>query len=102
MKRTLAQNRSLHAMFTEIAYALTEKGLDMKATLRQDVEIPWTARRIKEFLWKPIQYAIYGTDSTTELNTIQLQKVFEVLKKYLGEKGIEVNFPSEDFRNLIK
>lgn len=94
-QRTLKQNRALHLMFTQLAEELNDAGLDMRKTLKPGVEIPWEGKTIKEYLWRPIMKAQLGKESTTELNTKDIDKVFETIVRHLGEKfGIELQFPS--------
>jgi len=94
-KRTLAQNRSLHLMFTMLAEELNKQGLDMRKTLKPSIDIWWTSENLKEYLWRPIQKATVVKESTTELTTKEIDKVFEVLMKHLGEKfGVYIPFPS--------
>lgn len=93
--RTQRQNRALHLLFGILADQLNEAGLDMKKTLRKDVEIPWTASNIKEFLWRPVMTAQLGKKSTTEMTTKDIDRVFETLTRHLGQKfSIELDFPS--------
>ena len=82
-------------MFTQLAEELNDAGLDMRKTLKPGVEIPWEGKTIKEYLWRPIMKAQLGKESTTELNTKDIDKVFETIVRHLGEKfGIELQFPS--------
>ena len=97
--RTLKQNRSLHLYCQLLADALNDAGLDMRRTLKEDIEIPWTKENVKEFLWRPIQDAMFQQASTTELNTAQVGQVYEVLNRHMSEKkGVSVSFPEEDWR----
>lgn len=94
-KRTLKQNASLHKLFTLLSDELNTKGLDMKVVLKPAYQIWWTPVTVKEHLWKPLQNAMYLKKSTTELNTSEVNKVYEQLKHILGEKfGAEVDFPN--------
>jgi transcriptional regulator NrdR family protein len=94
-QRTSQQNKALYKMFSELADELTAQGKDMRVILKPDVDIPWTQNRIKEHIWRPLQKAMFGTQSTTELTTDQVDKVFQVIQKHLGEShGVEINFPS--------
>lgn len=94
-QRTLTQNRSLHLFFTHVAAALNMAGFDMKRTLRHDIEIPWDERSVKEYLWRPVQDAQLGKESTTELTTKDIDTIYETLNRYLGERtGVHVPFPS--------
>lgn len=96
-QRTLRQNRALHKMFGLLAEVLNDSGYDMRRTLKQDVEIPWSTETVKEFLWRPIQNAQLNKESTTELTTKDIDAVFETLNRHLGDKlGVHVPFPSID------
>lgn len=96
MKRTLRQNASLHLMFKQLADALNEAGLDVRTTLSEELEHPWTPYLIKELIWRRVQKSMYGKKSTTQLETGEIDKIFEVIIRYLGEtKGFECPpFPS--------
>ncbi len=53
-----------------------------------------TPEFIKE-VWKAIQFTMYRTTSTKDLTTKQIDEVFDVLNKFLGENfSIHVPFPS--------
>lgn len=94
-KRTLRQSRAIHLMFTQLAQELNEAGFDMKKTLKPEIEIMWNEYMVKEYLWRPIQKAQLGKESTTELTTREIDEVFEVLTRHLGTKlGIQLDFPS--------
>ena len=94
-KRTSQQNRALHLYFTLLADALNDGGFDMRETIRQDVDIPWTADTIKNNLWRPIQKAYFKKQSTTGLKKKEIDKVYDVLNKTIGERtGVHIDFPS--------
>lgn len=94
-QRTNQQNKALHVLFKMLADELNQSGLDMRRTLKQDVEIPWNDKTVKEYLWRPIQRAQLKKESTTELNTVEIDQVFDTINKHLGEKfGLHVDFPS--------
>jgi len=95
--RTDQQNKALHVLFNLLAQTLNDAGLDMRKTLKPDIDIPWTGVTVKEYLWRPIQRAQLDKESTTELTTIEIDKVFDTINKHLGEKhGLHVPFPSID------
>lgn len=94
-QRTTQQNRALHVYFTLIANALNAAGLDMKKVLKPNVEIPWSAETVKEYLWRSIQRAQLHKESTTELTTSEIDLVYDTLNRFLAEKfGISEPFPS--------
>jgi len=97
-KRTIQQNKALHKWFELLAEALNDSGLDMKKTLKHDIDIPWTKDMIKKHLWKPVQKAVLNKESTTKLLKVEeIDKVFDVINRQLGTKfNIYQEFPSLD------
>lgn len=96
-QRTKQQNKALHLFFTHLAGELNGAGLDMRKTLKEGVEIPWNANTVKNYLWRPIQEAQLGINSTTELSTKDIDIIYDTLTRYLGEKhGVFTDFPSID------
>jgi GH18 family chitinase len=94
-KRTLTQNRALHKYFGLLSDELNTLGLDMKTVLKPEVEIAWSSESVKNYLWRPIQKVMLEVDSTKDLNTKQIDKVFDVLNRHIGEKfGVHIAFPS--------
>jgi hypothetical protein len=94
-QRTLKQNQALHLFFTYIADELTTHGLDMRKTLKPTVEIPWSGKSVKEYIWRPVMKAQLGKSSTTEMTTKEIDQVLDTLTKHFGEKfGITLTFPS--------
>lgn len=60
-------------------------------------ELKKTPETIKEYLWRPIQEAQLQKKSTTQLDTTEINKVYETLNRHLGEKtGVHIAFPSFD------
>jgi len=85
----------LHLYFTQLAEALNDAGLDMRKTLKPSIEIPWSSKSIKEYLWRPIMKAQCGKESTTELTTKEIDQIFDVINRHLSEKfGLFVEWPS--------
>lgn len=98
-KRTITQNSAMHKYFEMLADALNDAGLDMRATLKPDVEIPWTPEMVKEHIWRPIQRLMVECESTTELDKMQVSEIYEVIHRHMASKhGISVPFPCEDDR----
>jgi hypothetical protein len=85
-KRTIQQNRALHKYFELLAKELNFAGLDMKTVLKPEVNIPWSTQTVKDFLWRPIMKAYLGKRSTTEMTTKDIDEIFEILNKHLGER----------------
>src|SRR5690348_12900528 len=85
-KRTAQQNKALHMYFGLVARRLNDAGLDMRAVLKPNVEIPWSKESVKDYLWRPIQDLMLRKKSTTLLTTRDVDRVYETLNRFLGEK----------------
>jgi hypothetical protein len=93
--RTETQNKALHLYFTQLAETLNEAGLDMRKTLKPEIEIPWSGKSIKEYLWRPIMKAQLQKDSTKDLTTKEIDLVFDTINRHIAEKfGLHLDFPS--------
>jgi hypothetical protein len=85
-RRTLSQNAALHLFCGWLAEELNAAGYDMRAVLKQDVDIPWTTAAVKEYLWRPIQRALTDKTSTTEITTVEPTLIHETLCRHLAAK----------------
>ena len=96
-KRTLQQNKALHKLFTQMSDTFNTLGLDMRVVLKPEIKILWTPEAVKRELFKPVMKAMYGKESTTELTTSEVSKVYEQIAKLIGEKfGVIIEFPSKE------
>lgn len=94
-QRTLQQNKALWKYFELLAQEFSDHGLDMKKVLKPEIDIPWNKDTVCEFLFKPIMKAQLGKESTTELTTKEIDQIFDVINKHLGQQfGLHVDFPS--------
>ena len=95
-KRTPTQNDALHLYFEMIADQFNDLGLsfEFKNILGYSVSLMWTKQLVKDYIWKPIQKFLFETDSTTEINTQQINDIILVLQKHFAEIGCDVEFPS--------
>lgn len=94
-KRTLTQNKALHVGFRLLADELNNAGLPIQKMIRVDLD--WNTWSVKEYLFKPFLKAMYGKDSTTQLDKhLEIDEVWNTLMRELGEKKhIEyIPFPS--------
>ena len=95
--RSLQQNKALHKYFTLLAEALNDAGFDMRKTIKDGIDIPWNAGNIKEFLWRPVQQAYLQKESTTEITTRDIDKIFDIVNRTIGLRtGVYVPWPCED------
>jgi hypothetical protein len=100
-QRTIQQNKALHKFCQLLADELNAKGHGMKFVLEslgREQDIPWTMPAVKEHLWKPVQKAIAGKESTTELNTIDPTPIHQSLMHVLNQAidgGVDyIDWPS--------
>lgn len=96
-QRTLLQNSAMHKYFSMLADDLNNAGLDMRRTLKQSTEIPWSGISVKEHIWKPIQEIVIGKESTTKLDRKQVSEIYEIVARHMSEKhGITTPFPHNE------
>ncbi len=95
-QRTTQQNKSLHLFFTQVSDACVERGIDQKRIIEamEGYPVPSTPEFIKG-RWAVIQAHMYGTTSTTELDTTQIDKIYDMLNLIFGEElGVHKPLPS--------
>jgi len=94
--RTSQQNKSLHLYLTMMAKAFSDAGIDNKMlmdTFKQEFSIPVTDTFLKQ-VFRKIMAGMYGYESTIELSTTEMVKVYDVFNLGLGEKcGISRPWP---------
>jgi hypothetical protein len=95
--RTNLQNRALHLFFEMAAKELNSNGVtyhyfDLNGV---DVETRWTKELFKEMTWKPLQVAMFGTESTTKLKRTEIDPIFEAINLMFGNMGIQISFPNQ-------
>lgn len=94
-KITRQQMKALHLWFTMLADTLNDAGLDQRKTLKPSVEIPWDGKAIKDRLFRPIMIAQIGVESTTQLETKDIDRLLNTITRHLGEQfGVTQEFPS--------
>ena len=94
--RSSQQNRSLHLLFTFISNELNEIGLEFQYSGLNDntFSLMYSPEIVKNYVWRPIQIALFDIESTTKINTEQINQIVDVLVKFFGEQGVEIVFPS--------
>lgn len=96
-QRSLTQNRALHLYCQHLADALNAAGLDFRTMIKEEIDVPWTMELVKDHLWRPIQKAVTGEDSTVKPERGEYSKIYDVLNKHLGEKkGLFVAWPTRE------
>lgn len=96
-QRTNKQNSAIRVYCREVAEALNAAGMDMQQfPFKQGFGLPWSDYTVMEFLWRQVQLALTGKESSTKLDTTEVNGVYMVLSKKLAEvAGIDIPFPSK-------
>lgn len=96
-QRTLTQNKCLHLFCENVAQEMDAAGFDFRRSLRADIDVPWNAALIKEYIWVAVQKAMTGKESTTEPTTKEYGEIYEVVSRHLSEKfGVHVPWPNKE------
>lgn len=95
--RSLKQNSALHLYFNMVAVELNNSGYSFKQVMsepnRYKADIDWNLELVKEYLWKPIQNAVFKKAKTSSLTKDELTKVYELVNRYTSNMGISLPFP---------
>ena len=95
--RTLTQNNSIHRYCEMLSEAFNEAGLDMEKVLAKGTQIPWSETNVKELIWRKVQIPLTGKESTTDLETNEVSKVYDVVNRHISSTfGLFIPFPSKD------
>jgi hypothetical protein len=99
-QRTDQQRKAIEVFCRELADVLNDAGLDQRAVMAKmeaGFEVPWRQETVKENLWRPVQVAAIGKESTTKLTIEEVSKVYDPLNRWLAEKfGLSVPFPARE------
>lgn len=104
-QRTIQQNKALHLYLSQVANELDRQGHTMQNVVQKitKVEIKPTLYNVKEMIWREIQKAVLGKDSTTFLEKNELDQVYDVMNKWLGTYfEIYIPFPNDEQRQWEK
>jgi len=93
-QRTLTQNSSIHKYCAMMSEAFNDAGLDMQSVLTVGTKIPWSEHTVKELIWRKVQIAATGKESTTELLTNEVTIVYDIVNRHISETfGVFVPWP---------
>jgi len=94
-RRTKRQNSAIHVYFQLIADAFQEAGIDARLAFGKRLDVPVTPIMVKDVLWRYAQKKILGKESTKDLTTTEIDKVYDVVNRFLSENHkIYIPFPS--------
>jgi len=98
-QRTLTQNAALHLFCTQLSEALNDAGFDFRTFIKEGYPVPFNENLVKEYLWRPIQKAITGKESTTKPERHEYGLIYDALNVKLAEHGIYIPWPCKDTMN---
>jgi hypothetical protein len=98
--RTGQQNKALHKYFTFIADELNELGLEFQyfGVSGKQLSMRYNSTIVKDYFWRPIQQTLFEIESTTKLNTVQMNEIIDVITKFFSDKGVVIPFPSVEIQ----
>ena len=106
-QRTTLQNKAMHLWFKKVAIWLTESGLSVEFVVSQlrKSTVPWTQETVKEVIWRNIQRAITGKESTASTSTIDVIDTHKQVEEFFRERlkanpGDWPEWPDEYTRRL--
>lgn len=92
--RTAKQNNAMWLYCSRLAKDLRDAGFDMRDVLKPGVPIPPTKEMIMDRIWKPVMKAMFDIESTQDLDTKQVNEVYQVISQRMAEKfGLITEFP---------
>lgn len=93
--RTSQQNAALHKWCTDLSNTLNAAGMDFRHFYKEGVKIPFNPQLVKDYVWRPVQKAVTGQDSTTKPTPQQYLEIYEIIARHLAEKhNIIVDWPT--------
>lgn len=94
--RTAKQNKALHLFFTMIADELNDLGIQFqyKGLKGLNLEMRYTPHLVKEMIWRPIQMSLFDIESTTKIDTFQINEIIDILTLFFSERGVVLEFPN--------
>ena len=96
--RSVKTNASIHMFLKLVSESLNNGGFTVQkvVALFQKADINWSMLAVKDIIWRNIQIAITGKESTTQLEQHEVTKVYKTVIHYLTTKvGIDhIEFPS--------
>jgi len=97
--RTGKQNAALWAALTAVAGELNARGVTLRSVadvIEGRVEVNWNKDAVKSSVWNPIQLAITGKKSSTDLDTTEFSTVVGSFQRCMADNfDINVRFGQE-------
>lgn len=96
--------KSMHVYFGLLAQELNDAGFDFKRFLEvseYQAKVDFDKEIVKNWLWRPVQIAMTGKISTTEITAYEAIKIYEILGKRVAElTGASVPWPRKEIEDV--
>lgn len=83
-KRSQAQSNAMWLWAEQVAQFLNDAGLDQRIVLRDDAPIPWTKNAVIDQMWRPVEKAMIGSDSTRDMTKTQVSDIYETIVRHIA------------------
>ncbi len=93
-QRTTTQNAALHLFCGQLSETLNDAGLDFRVFVKQGYPVPFTKELVLDYIWRPIQKAITGMESTTKPTRNEYSAIYDSLNVKIAEYGVYVPWPT--------
>jgi hypothetical protein len=95
--RTLTQNAAMHKYFELLANELNAGGFTVQKVVTKPLDISWSKHLVKEVLWRQVQEALFGKESTARLIKAEVSQVYQEVDRCVSSlTGVHVEFPSRE------
>jgi hypothetical protein len=104
-QRTLTQNRCIHLYCARLARAFNAAGMERmidSPVLKETIEAPWDEHSVKEHIWRVVQLAVTGHQSTRDITTKECTMIYEIINRHLASKGLHVEWPHKEEQGEAK
>lgn len=95
-KRSKKQDSSMHVYCRQVAQCLNDMGITCNQFFKEGYEMKFSEDIIKNDVWKAVQLAMTGKESTKDLDKKEVSEVYEVVNKKLSEHGVHIAWPCND------
>ncbi len=93
-QRTPSQRKSLQLFCKFVAEELNDAGIEQHKFFKPGFFVRWNEQFVKDNIWRTVQLAVTGHESTTQPTVEQYLEIYEYVNRKLSEYGIHVPWPS--------
>ena len=91
------QRNAIHKWLRLVAAELNAEGVTMQMLLeKKKLPVNPTYDLLKEVVWKPLCKAMYGVDSSEDLEPSQVNEIYIQADRFFNSLGARVDFPQHD------